>query len=168
MIIYVCSLKCNHHPDWGSEHSQDPFPDSAPHCEVAETLASVVTDQLCPCLNLLWVASFMWFCVWLLTQHGVWGTSLLCATSALLVCFPVSPGGEHHCLSILLVGIWNASNFWLFCWNLPLTLICVPSCGSLHSCFILLQVVDQFSQHHLLKRLSFFHCISLPPLSKIT
>ena len=35
------------------------------------------------------------------------------------------------------------------------------------SSFILLQVVDQFSQHHLLKRLSFFHGISLPPLSKI-
>ena len=35
------------------------------------------------------------------------------------------------------------------------------------SSFIFLQVVDQFSQHHLLKRLSFFHCISLPPLSKI-
>ena len=35
------------------------------------------------------------------------------------------------------------------------------------SSYILLQVVDQFSQHHLLKRLSFFHCISLPPLSKI-
>ena len=35
------------------------------------------------------------------------------------------------------------------------------------SSFILLQVVDQFSQHHLLKSLSFFHCISLPPLSKI-
>ena len=35
------------------------------------------------------------------------------------------------------------------------------------SSFILLQVVDQFSHHHLLKRLSFFHCISLPPLSKI-
>ena len=34
------------------------------------------------------------------------------------------------------------------------------------SSFILLQVVDQFSQHNLLKRLSFFHCISLPPLSK--
>ena len=32
---------------------------------------------------------------------------------------------------------------------------------------ILLQAVDQFSQHHLLKRLSFFFCISLPPLSKI-
>ena len=31
--------------------------------------------------------------------------------------------------------------------------------------FILLQVVDQFSQHHLLKRLSFFHCIFLPPVS---
>ena len=33
--------------------------------------------------------------------------------------------------------------------------------------FILLQVVDQFSQHQLLKRLSFLHCIFLPPLSKI-
>ena len=29
------------------------------------------------------------------------------------------------------------------------------------SSFILLQVVDQFSQHHLLKRLSFLHCIFL-------
>ena len=27
------------------------------------------------------------------------------------------------------------------------------------STFILLQVVDQFSQHHLLKRLSFLHCL---------
>ena len=35
------------------------------------------------------------------------------------------------------------------------------------SSFILLQVVDQFSQQHLLKRLSFLHCIFLPPLSKI-
>ena len=35
------------------------------------------------------------------------------------------------------------------------------------SSFILLQVVDQFSQHHLLKTLSFLHCIFLPPLSKI-
>ena len=35
------------------------------------------------------------------------------------------------------------------------------------SSFILLQVVDQFSQHHLLKRLSFLHCVFLPPLSKI-
>ena len=35
------------------------------------------------------------------------------------------------------------------------------------SSFILLQVADQFSQHHLLKRLSFLHCIFLPPLSKI-
>ena len=30
-----------------------------------------------------------------------------------------------------------------------------------HSSFILLQVVDQFSQHHLLKRLSFLHCYIL-------
>ena len=35
------------------------------------------------------------------------------------------------------------------------------------SSFILLQVVDQFSQHLLLKELSFCHCIFLPPLSKI-
>ena len=34
------------------------------------------------------------------------------------------------------------------------------------SSFILLQVVDQFSQHHLLNRLSFLHCVFLPPLSK--
>ena len=39
----------------------------------------------------------------------------------------------------------------------------VTKCSS----FILLQVVDQFSQHHLLKRLSLLHCIFLPPLSKI-
>ena len=35
------------------------------------------------------------------------------------------------------------------------------------SSFILLQVVDQFSQHHLLKSLSSLHCMYLPPLSKI-
>ena len=35
------------------------------------------------------------------------------------------------------------------------------------SSFTLLSVVGQFSQHHLLKRLSFLHCIFLPPLSKI-
>ena len=33
--------------------------------------------------------------------------------------------------------------------------------------FILLHVAVQFSQHHLLKRLSFLHCIFLPTLSKI-
>src|SRR5574341_433313 len=35
------------------------------------------------------------------------------------------------------------------------------------SIFILLQVVNQISQHHLLKRLLFLHSIFLPPLSKI-
>ena len=35
------------------------------------------------------------------------------------------------------------------------------------SSFILLHVVDQFPQHHLLKRLSFLHYMFLPPLSKI-
>ena len=39
----------------------------------------------------------------------------------------------------------------------------VRKCSSI----ILLQVVDQFSQNHLLKRLSFLHCIFLSPLSKI-
>ena len=34
------------------------------------------------------------------------------------------------------------------------------------SSFICLQVVDQFSQHYMLKGLSFLHCIFLPPLSK--
>ena len=33
--------------------------------------------------------------------------------------------------------------------------------------FTHLHVAVQFSQHHLLKRLSFLHCIFLPPLSKI-
>ena len=36
------------------------------------------------------------------------------------------------------------------------------------SSFLLLQVVDQFSQHQFLKRLSFLRCIFLPPLSKIS
>ena len=39
----------------------------------------------------------------------------------------------------------------------------VRRCSSL----VLLLMVDWFSQHHLLKRLSFLHCIFLPPLSKI-
>ena len=34
------------------------------------------------------------------------------------------------------------------------------------SSFILLQVVDQFSQHHLLKRLSLIHCIPLASFVK--
>ena len=33
--------------------------------------------------------------------------------------------------------------------------------------FILLHVAVQFSQHHLLRRLSFVHCIFLPPLSQV-
>ena len=33
------------------------------------------------------------------------------------------------------------------------------------SSFILLHVAVQFSQHHLLKRLSFLYCMFLPPLS---
>ena len=39
----------------------------------------------------------------------------------------------------------------------------VRKCSNL----ILLHVSVQFSQHHLLKRLSLLHCIFLPPLSKI-
>ena len=36
-----------------------------------------------------------------------------------------------------------------------------------HSNLILLCVAVQFSEHHLLKKLSFLHCIFLPPLSKV-
>src|SRR5574341_1392900 len=36
------------------------------------------------------------------------------------------------------------------------------------SSFILLQIIDQFSQHHLLKRLSFLHCIFLPPMDTLS
>ena len=44
------------------------------------------------------------------------------------------------------------------------TFVCgVRKCSN----FILLHAVVQFSQHHLLKRLSLPHCILLPPLSKI-
>ena len=40
-------------------------------------------------------------------------------------------------------------------------------CGVTCSSFILLHVAVQFSQNHLLKRLSLPNCIFLPPLSKI-
>ena len=36
-----------------------------------------------------------------------------------------------------------------------------------YSNFILLHIAVQFSEHYLLKRLSFLHCIFLPPLSYI-
>ena len=36
-----------------------------------------------------------------------------------------------------------------------------------YSNFILLHIAVQFSEHYLLKRLSFLHCILLPPLSCI-
>ena len=41
---------------------------------------------------------------------------------------------------------------------------CVRECSD----FILVHVAVQFSQHHLLKRLSVPHCIFLPPISKIS
>ena len=44
-----------------------------------------------------------------------------------------------------------------------ISVYCVRKCSS----FILLQLVDQFCRHHMLKRLSFLHCIFLPLLSKI-
>ena len=33
--------------------------------------------------------------------------------------------------------------------------------------FILLDIAVQFSQHHILKKLSFLHCVVLPPLSHV-
>jgi len=50
---------------------------------------------------------------------------------------------------------------------LVFNLVCVCVCGiRKYSNFILLHVAVQFPQH-LLKRLSFLHCISLPSLLKI-
>ena len=40
---------------------------------------------------------------------------------------------------------------------------CIRECSN----FILLHIAVQFSQHHLLKKLPFLHCIVLSPLSKI-
>ena len=54
----------------------------------------------------------------------------------------------------------------MFRYSINHELICVYGVRNCSS-FILLQLVDQFSQHHLLKRLSFLHCIFLPFLSKI-
>ena len=44
-----------------------------------------------------------------------------------------------------------------------------PLCYGVRKCsnFILSHVAVQFSQHHLLKRLSLPHCMFLPPLSKV-
>ena len=62
-------------------------------------------------------------------------------------------------------------SFFLFCFSVFFLLSSnglfelsgVKECSN----FILLHVAVQFPQHHLLKRLSFLHCIFLPPLSKI-
>ena len=60
---------------------------------------------------------------------------------------------------------------WIYLWTsclVPMAYISIFVCGVREcSSFMLLQVINQSSQHHLLKRLSFLHCISLPPLSKI-
>lgn len=71
MIICICDLRCNHKPDWGAGHSRDPFAGPAPHCEVAETLACVITDQSRLCVTLLCVESFLWLCVWLVSLSGI-------------------------------------------------------------------------------------------------
>ena len=69
----------------------------------------------------------------------------------------------------------------VFCLCFPLRVLQYPALhlGLIHfefifvygvrecSHFILLHVAVQFFQHHLLKRLSFLHCIFLPPLSWI-
>ena len=40
----------------------------------------------------------------------------------------------------------------------------VKECSNFFLSFFFLHVAVQFSQHHLMKRLSFLHCIVLPPL----
>ena len=70
----------------------------------------------------------------------------------------------------LVQSLWRT--VWRFLKKLQIELSYEPAIPLLgihtkETSFILLQVVDQFPQHHLLKRLSFFHYIFLPPLSKI-
>ena len=60
-----------------------------------------------------------------------------CPCFLLVLWFPVLHGSLIHFEFIFVYGVRKCSNF------------------------ILLHVADQFSQHHLLKRLSFLHCIFL-------
>ena len=71
---------------------------------------------------------------------------------------------------------WGQRGFFLLSpvgfWWFPVSHSGLSSILSLFLCmvysFILLHVAVQFSQHHLLKRLSFFHWMFFPALSKIS
>ena len=81
----------------------------------------------------------------------------LCSPCSFGLCFWLWPVFSSKSFIVSGLIFRSLVHFELFC-------VCgVRKCSN----FILLHVAVQFSQHHLLKRLSFLHCIFLPPLSKI-
>ena len=75
-----------------------------------------------------------------------------------------------QCMSGNVLPMFSAKSFMVSCLLFrPLGHFTFASVYGVRECFnfIYLQVADQLSQHHLLKRLSFLHCIFLPPLLKI-
>ena len=91
-----------------------------------------------------WAPNSLWMVTEAMKRKDAWSLEekifATCKSIALTMDFPVI---IHGC------GNWTIKKHWIpFVYG-------VRKCSS----FILLQVVDQFSQHHLLKRLSFFHCI---------
>ena len=68
------------------------------------------------------------------------------------------PKHWHH--RAYFVFFYKFNDFWFYIILIHIRLIFVKAI-SYWSNFILLLVFVQFSQHHLLKRLSFFHCIFL-------
>ena len=92
------------------------------------------------------ISSHGWVLSVLLWNHVVWTLVLLLSLHIIPLSFIVSGLTFRSLIHFEFIFVYGVRN-----------------CSS----FILLQVVDQFSQHHLLKRLPFLHCIFLPPLSKI-
>ena len=98
----------------------------------------------------------------LMSMESVIPSSHLILCRPLLLLPPIPPSIRAFSNESSLQMRW--SKYWSFNFSIS------PSNeypGLISFSFILLQVVDQFSQHHLLKRLSFLYCIFLPPLSKI-
>ena len=83
-------------------------------------------------------------------------------------------GSEKMLLSFMSEGVWpifSSKSFMVYgltfrsLIHLEFIFVCgVRKCSN----FILLHVAFQFCQHHLLKGLSFLHCVFLPPLSYIS
>ena len=116
------------------------------------------------------------FCARAFPSCGKWGPLFIAVRGPLTIA--ASPVAEHRLQTRRLsnCGSWAQSLRGM--WDLPrpgLEPVSPALAGRLPttappgkpSNFILLHVAVQFSQHHLLKRLSFLHCIFLPPLSKL-